>query len=149
MKWWGGRGSGVETNKKPLLFTHIGNTHAYIKVQRTGLLLYLLSINSVWCRAIGEEITSSLMASVIKVHTSFRRPLCYRFSHLFSISLTILLACLLDSHLASPSLFLLNTSFYSTPPPHDKFQFVTVLSFDTYVGVFSRFYMTWVKTRRN
>lgn len=54
------------------------------------LLLHLLSINSVWCWAIGEAIASSLMASVIEVHASFRRPLCYHSSHLSSISLTIL-----------------------------------------------------------
>lgn len=118
--------------------------HTYMySVQHTQLLLYLLSITSVWCWAIEEAIASSLMASVIEVHASFRRPLCYRFSHLSSISLTILLPCLRDSHLASPSLLLLIMYFNSPPTPFLETLFmirVTVLPLATVVAFSDSFY---------
>lgn len=89
------------------------NTHT-VRTQ-THTALYLPSINSVCCRAIGEAITSSPMVSVIEVHASFRRPSCYRSSHLSSISLAILLS----PHLASPVHFLLIICLYfqDLPPP--------------------------------
>lgn len=92
---------------------HTHCTHAHTHT------LYLLSINSVCCRAIGEAIASSPMVSVIEVHASFRRPSCLSLLSSLLYLLTILLLPRLPSpHLAFPR-FLLIIMFcvYGIFPP--------------------------------
>lgn len=91
-KKWNGEVQEARESKDKLymlpsfLYIYKENTHAHTHT-RAHRVLYLLSINSVWCWAIGEAIASSPMVSFIEVHASFRRPLCYRSSHLSSVSL--------------------------------------------------------------
>lgn len=105
-KKWNGEEEEAQTHTAiatGIISIHLCGKRTHTYCTHTHTVLYLLSINSVWCRAIGEAIASSPMVSFIEVHASFRRPSCYRSSHLSSASLAILLPRLLSSHLASPT----------------------------------------------